>query len=212
MLRMARSESKRIARAEKTCIFEAQEIARMLHNVIDERSLMCDFPWWQMISCLVCACSILLVAASCERRENAQALVEDTETCLKVFKVLSNNSVAARRAMRMIESLRTIKGLHLWPTAAWSLLTVIVVPIGFEDDSLSPPTEEIEPETHFPTTDPTSDFQMSSNDALYCPQINYSPNDYAYMRNELCDPMMWSAQFLDPTFDMQAADELSNAS
>jgi len=195
MLRMARSESKRITRAEKTCIFEAQEIARMLHNVIDERSFMCDFPWWQMISCLVCACSILLVAASCERRKNAQALAECTETCLKVFKVLSDNSVAARRAMRMIESLRTIK-----------------VPAGFKDDSLSPPAEEIEPEIRLPTTDVTSDFQMSSNDALYCPPINYGPNDYLHMRNELCDPMMWSAQFLDPTFDILAADELSNAS
>ena len=80
------------------------------------------------------------------------------------------------------------------------------------DDSLSLPAEEIEPEIRLPTTDVTSNFQLSSNDVLYCPPINYGPNDYVHMRNELFDPMMWSAQFLDPTFDMLAADEPPNAS
>src|SRR5215471_8910537 len=48
------------------------------------------FPWWQMISCLVCASSILLVASVFigedppNGRLDATALNEDAETCLKV--------------------------------------------------------------------------------------------------------------------------------
>ena len=98
--------------SEKTCIFEAQQTAHLLHNIVDERSLMHDFPWWQMISCLICASSILLVAgAFFEEEGNSSDLLpqdfyQDAETCLKVFEALSVNSEAARKATDMLKGIK----------------------------------------------------------------------------------------------------------
>lgn len=105
-------DKQRISKAEWICISEAQQTAHLLHNVVDERSLVHDFPWWQMISCLICASSILFVAEtfhsdedlvennSPEGRPSAQSLREDAETCLKVFEALSVNSAPARKAAK----------------------------------------------------------------------------------------------------------------
>ena len=103
--------------SEKICIFEAQQTAHLLHNIVDERSLVHDFPWWQMISCLICASSILLVAgAFCEEDGKSLDLLpqdfnQDAETCLKVFEALSVNSEAARTATNMLKG---IKGQRIW--------------------------------------------------------------------------------------------------
>jgi hypothetical protein len=98
---------------EKICVLEAQKTAQLLHNVSDERSLVHDFPWWQMISCLLCASSVLLVARTCidskmdgSAEVYAQALGEDAEICLRVFDALSANSDAARRARDMMKGLQ----------------------------------------------------------------------------------------------------------
>lgn len=97
---------------QQICVHEAQNIAHRLHNVTDERSLVHDFPWWQMISCLICASSILLVASAHIESDGvntelrSQMLNEDAETCLKVFDVLSTNSDAARRARDMMNALK----------------------------------------------------------------------------------------------------------
>jgi hypothetical protein len=108
----------KINSAELICVSEAQQIAHLLHNVFDERSLLYDFPWWQMISCLVCASSILLVARVRVQKGHstgagelqAETLDEDAETCLKVFDSLSANFNAARQAMIMMKDL---KNMHL---------------------------------------------------------------------------------------------------
>jgi hypothetical protein len=100
---------------ERICVQEAQQTAHLLHNVTDERSLVYDFPWWQMISCLLCASSVLLVARACIEPNQAdliiqsQALDEDAETCLKVFDALSVNSDAARRARDMMKDLKSTR-------------------------------------------------------------------------------------------------------
>lgn len=97
---------------EKICILSAQQTARLLRDITDERSLVLDFPWWQMISCLLCAGSILAVASSMtnsntfETDLDSQALQEDTEICSKVFDSLSMYSHAARRARDMLQSLK----------------------------------------------------------------------------------------------------------
>jgi hypothetical protein len=102
----------RVNSLERICVLEAQQTAHLLHNVTDERSLVHDFPWWQMISCLLCASSVLLVAHSCiepnhaDAKLQSQALDEDAETCLKVFDALSVNSDAARRARDMMKGLK----------------------------------------------------------------------------------------------------------
>lgn len=100
-------------RYEKICVSEAQETAHLLHNVVNERDLVHDFPWWQMISCLICASSVLLVASIFSTRAgisetdlDATALHDDAETCLKVFEALSANSDGARIARDMMTRLK----------------------------------------------------------------------------------------------------------
>lgn len=109
-------DKERISEAESNCIHEAQQTARLLHSLVDERSLVHDFPWWQMISCLICASSILFVAEGFHNnnsifgdRSSAQSFREDAETCLKVFEALSTNSAAAQKAASMLESLTRIR-------------------------------------------------------------------------------------------------------
>lgn len=98
---------------EKICIAEAHATARLLHSISSEASLVHDFPWWQMISCLVCAGSILVVASIFSQQTDnevdgvdAEALSDDAETCLRVFEALSSNSTAACIARNMLEKLK----------------------------------------------------------------------------------------------------------
>ncbi|KAE8422305.1 fungal-specific transcription factor domain-containing protein [Aspergillus pseudocaelatus] len=107
----------RISEAEYICIHEAQQTAHLLHNVTDERSLVHDFPWWQMIPCLICASSILFVAdtfysdsAFLHGQTSPQAL-RDAESCLKVFEALSVNSIAAEKAVDMLSALSRARRL-----------------------------------------------------------------------------------------------------
>lgn len=108
-------DKERISEAEWNCVHEAQQTAHLLHNVVDEHSLIHDFPWWQMISCLICASSILFVAEcfynnnNLDRRTSAESLREDAETCLKVFEALSVNSAAAQKAADMLEGLSRMR-------------------------------------------------------------------------------------------------------
>lgn len=105
-----------IQEAESKCIAAAQETAHLLHNVANERDLVQDFPWWQMISCLICAGSILFVAEvfSVNRRKISESygyLHEDAETCLKVFEALSVKSPAANQAVGMLKSLTRLRSV-----------------------------------------------------------------------------------------------------
>ena len=105
---------------EKICIAEARETARLLHGVSSEQELVQDFPWWQMISCLTCAGSILLVSSIFGQRpgydrldfdtqdlhHDADSLHDDAETCLKMFEALSINSPSAKVARDMMDGLK----------------------------------------------------------------------------------------------------------
>lgn len=109
-------DKEQISQAESICVHEAQETAHLLHNVVDERSLVHDFPWWQMISCLICASSILFVAESfynsnspTHSKASSQSLREDAGTCLKVFEALSSNSAAARKATDILQGLSQMR-------------------------------------------------------------------------------------------------------
>lgn len=110
---LSQDERLTVERYEKTCVTEAQGTAHLLRNVADQRELVYDFPWWQMISCLICASSILLVASIFTRRRrpsdedgSVALLDDDAETCLKVFEALSANSDGARMARDMMARLR----------------------------------------------------------------------------------------------------------
>jgi hypothetical protein len=108
-------ENIHISSSKIKCILAAQKTAKLLHDIEDKQSLVYGFPWWQMISCLICASSILLVASICVdpnldrdvfKSTDWEAVDEDAEVCLKVFQALSSNSDAARLANDMMQRLK----------------------------------------------------------------------------------------------------------
>ena len=122
-----------LSRYERICVSSAQETAHLLHNVSSEQELVHDFPWWQMISCLICASSILLVSSLftsplAKEDEEEQSgldfsvatLNADAETCLKIFEALSVNSDAARLAKDMMTKLKE-RGRQ-WSKCSYSIV------------------------------------------------------------------------------------------
>lgn len=100
-----------------TCVAEARAIARLMYDVGETSDVVLDYPWWQMISCLVCAGSVLVLAETTLARSGgaprgggfgvaAPGLGEDIETLVRVLQALSGNSDGARLACGMMESIR----------------------------------------------------------------------------------------------------------
>ncbi|KAK5020729.1 hypothetical protein LTS07_011465 [Exophiala sideris] len=109
------AECGRISMSKRKCVVAAQQTAKLLHNLDDKKSLVYGFPWWQMILCLICASSILLVASMCVDLDldkevfkdiDWAAVDEDAEVCLKVCQALSSNSNAARLASDIMQRLK----------------------------------------------------------------------------------------------------------
>lgn len=207
-------DKQRISKAEWICISEAQQTAHLLHNVVDERSLVHDFPWWQMIPCLICASSILSVAEtfhssdwsegnSVEGRPSAQSLREDAETCLKVFEALSVNSTAARKAANMLGSLSQVRLL------AASMYNVCRCPVSFlavrscsyhltETPDCMPSSPAARPEP----SSTSGSHSLAPPATLECPQITPQPGLLSHISafdwpSEISSSMEWSARFLD---------------
>ena len=185
------TQSSRIVHSERICVREAQETAHMLHDVTDKKSLVEDFPWWQMISCLICASSILLVMRAFTSPSNAEEhlqremLEEDADTCLKVFDALSTNSDSARLARDMLQNLRESKaagnpsfvlGVGLKASAGDSGETA--------DEILQPRNTRIA--VALPNNESIADF----------PSINEFWN-WQDWPSEIADSMTWSSQFVD---------------
>lgn len=112
---------------ERICILEARETARLLHSISSEMDLVQNFPWWQMISCLILAGSVLVVSSIFARHSedaadgmDAASIIDDAETCLKVFEALSVNSTGARMARDMLERLKEYG-------QSWSMLLMPLV-------------------------------------------------------------------------------------
>lgn len=98
-----------------TCVQEAQAIAHLMYNVTDTSDIVLNYPWWQMISCLVCAGSVLVLADTFARYEprgdlgppaGTSGLGEDIETLVHVLHALSGNSNGAKLACSMMRSIR----------------------------------------------------------------------------------------------------------
>lgn len=82
-----------------------------MHNVTDTMDIVVNYPWWQMISCLVCAGSIMVMAGALIKRDAGDdttvvALQEDVETCMAVLKALASNSNGANLAWDMMKNIR----------------------------------------------------------------------------------------------------------
>ncbi|KAG6355222.1 hypothetical protein INS49_004303 [Diaporthe citri] len=102
-----------------TCVREAQAIAHLMYNVSDTSDIVLNYPWWQMVSCLVCAGSVLVLADTFARYEEPRGdlgggaaaaasprLGEDIETLVHVLHALSGNSNGAKLACSMMRSIR----------------------------------------------------------------------------------------------------------
>ncbi|KAI5922370.1 hypothetical protein F4810DRAFT_674678 [Camillea tinctor] len=92
----------------RICALEAQCIARLMHNVTDTMDIVMNYPWWQMVSCLVCAGSIMVMAGSfmkldTESEISTVTLEEDVETCMHVLKASSDNSRGSKLAWDMMK-------------------------------------------------------------------------------------------------------------
>jgi len=107
---LAHDDDDSVRKFAQTCVAETRCTAHLLYNIQQESDLVYEFPWWQMISCLVCAGSILVVASSFvtpgddwpERTE----LDQDADVCLQAFDVLSDRSDGAKTASSMLRQLR----------------------------------------------------------------------------------------------------------
>lgn len=95
-----------------TCVQEARAIAHLMYNVRDTSDIVLNYPWWQMVSCLVCAGSVLVLADTFARSEPrvglgaAPGLGEDIETLVHVLHALSGNSNGAKLACSMMRSIQ----------------------------------------------------------------------------------------------------------
>ena len=79
----------------------------MLDGVVNKKGLLWEFPWWQMISCLMCAQSVIMITQivyPCH--EDSAGLQADTGTCYKVLEALSARSASAERCLKMIDLMR----------------------------------------------------------------------------------------------------------
>ncbi|EME44971.1 hypothetical protein DOTSEDRAFT_70874 [Dothistroma septosporum NZE10] len=110
---ISESEREQVVNSEAICVSEAREIARTMENVNNEQDLVHDFPFWQMISCLICGTSILLVASKFSVPpspvDTMVALEADAAVCLRIFDALSAHSDAARLAAKMMRALQSYK-------------------------------------------------------------------------------------------------------
>jgi hypothetical protein len=203
------SERERICLSKRRCVLAAQQTARLLHNVEDKKTLVYGFPWWQMISCLICASSILLVASICiDREQEAEetdwtAVDEDADVCLTVFGALSTNSNAARLARDMMQGLKETR-LHLKSPShiqrSWKAIST-----DRSDDLAKLQSQE----------GPHSQLDID-NIVRNASGMNFPDNtssDYAGMHHEVCniefqqmvyevsEPILWSAQFVDAAYN-----------
>ncbi|KAI0966738.1 fungal-specific transcription factor domain-containing protein [Xylaria arbuscula] len=132
---MSQEQLSQIEQYGKTCEEEAAAIIHLLENVGDVEEVVMDYPWWQTISCLVCAGSVLVVALAYAKlkrnrdgssssndvergvddgdelrgdrgEDHVAALSENVDTCLRILSRLSPHSHGARRAWSMIKSTR----------------------------------------------------------------------------------------------------------
>ncbi|KAI1341009.1 fungal-specific transcription factor domain-containing protein [Xylariaceae sp. FL0016] len=207
---LALDELEKVKQYERICVSEAQETARLMHNVADVTDIIQNFPWWQMISCLVCAGSIL-IAETCTRKApicdvNSTALEADIEICMTVLEVLGANSNGAKRARDMMRKLRArssqISGQRLGGRHEMAVRTTNSE-TQRPAEATAPPTDDI---SQFPVDQAfTAPLVMAENPEFHVAQEqNQDPNivsdawfGEAVWPLDVSDPMAWPVQFFD---------------
>lgn len=188
--------------------------AAALHHISNETELVHDFPWWQMISCLICASSILLIASAFvvvppggneDVPFDALSLAEDAETCLKVFDALGRNSDAARTARDMMQKLRdqsmALRG-HRLKSKPSSFTNVCIQDQGLSGSNPAPPsvaipTAAVEPLQSTPSLEAMAASTLDET-TMYSQQDGFNFEAIIGAEEwpvEISDSMAWSVQF-----------------
>ncbi|KXT06835.1 hypothetical protein AC578_7295 [Pseudocercospora eumusae] len=201
------STSSRIAQqvlaSERICIAEAQETARMLHHINNEQDIIHDYPWWHMVPCLLCACSILLVtskwaAVHSNLEVPREVLEDDAAVCLRVFDALGKHFDAARLAGDMMRALQSqqfpIKNSLTFP--------------GSRPGSHAGRGSQTEHAPLTPITNADMGLQMRAAIAANLQghhHVEGGPIDvWSEWPCELSDSLLWSQQFVLPTDNSSA--------
>lgn len=218
------AERQNVLMAKRTCIQSAQKTAHLLYGLEGKQNLVHDFPWWQMISCLICASSILLVAKlDIDREElarhlNMDGIEEDAEVCLKVFEALSTNSNAARLARDMMRGLKESRvhsqgKIHSLRTSFARLTHSTTVPAVSIKTEKAPATQHIQqvpssgtpnsadlamPMQQMPNVTDSSTLQYSTFGMPLADDFGYA--DFPNF-NEISEPILWSAQFVNAEYN-----------
>ncbi|KAK5021239.1 hypothetical protein LTS07_011154 [Exophiala sideris] len=221
------AECDRIAMSKRKCIVAAQQTAKLLHDLEDKKSLVYGFPWWQMISCLICASSILLVASICVDLEldkelfkdiDWAAVDEDAEVCLKVFQALSSNSNAARLAGDMMQRLKKTRTISQGNSSRLSMSTSCIysttawcVPFVVEPRSVALKALDLPLLTFCRASQgPAETVNQSAlpSQPLPMPTFDYDGPDqqsfnhmFQTMPYEVSEPVLWSAQFVNAAYN-----------
>ena len=211
-------EKQQILNSKRICVSSAQSTARLLYGLKDQRSLVHDFPWWQMISCLLCASSILLVAkldvdgAELSDSIDTDTVEEDANICLKVFEALSTNSNAARQARDMMRRLQETR-LPIQRTSPTPSLAAQVTGRADDDSQhvkdhlASQSALHVDSDHDLPTDEQPPGMQRDF--ALLDPSFDtFIPLAYDFygdnfstpfsMPSEISEAILWSSQFVDP--------------
>ncbi|KAF5667674.1 C6 transcription factor [Fusarium denticulatum] len=99
------SEQKEVVMGmRRTCISEARSTMLLFHYVQDVGEIVHDFPWWQIISCLLCAGTVLVVSSTTATEER-QELFCEAEACLNILDALGVVSEGALIARNMLTKL-----------------------------------------------------------------------------------------------------------
>ena len=192
------SLTKQLRQSAQTCVSAAQNTARLLYHLDDKKSLVYGFPWWQMISCLICASSILLVASissgddQLADKSDLVSIDEDVDVCLRVVEALSTNSHAAMLARDMMKALKETR-VHAERPRRTSQQALLVA----EADAMGDPAS------------PQQSAQVISSSTLVSPEmlhdsflVPYNQQDVDFgFAQEVSEPIMWSAQFVKEAYN-----------
>lgn len=174
------------------CVSEAQQIARLFNGVQNQSQLIFEYPWWQLISCITCAASILIISDAVPQVNMGTVIqtqvIDDLNTLLEILDVLSSRSLAAQQARRVLAKVMSESKAHATHTGVGGS--------GQSSEQLLPLQEscnaELDNASRFTMGDDMS-FQWPSNDdwgKSLGLDIGFSSLEGAF------EPAMWSSQFL----------------
>ena len=180
-----------IEKYQHICISEARKTASLLHNIPDKETLIHDFPWWQMISCLICASSTLLIARlpgvqlTANDDMDACSLQSDAATCLEVLEAFSTRSTGARMARDMLQRLQNtgLQGTRLYCCSRSRMADFFLL--------AGNRMRDIDLSNTLSDNDGSEITCFNNMDALLCPPGDYYPRDVGFANES------WPLEVLD---------------